>query len=65
MENNVKQEALPNKNALEKWALENFGPDVALPDYFMLVILYKLNLLEEKINNIEHQTKTHWATQHE
>jgi formiminotetrahydrofolate cyclodeaminase len=48
------------KKEMEKWMQQNYSLPKATPVDIWLFILYKIHLLEEKINRIEQQTKTHW-----
>ena len=49
------------KAVMEKWILQTYGSDQNLQANAISLILYKLHLLEKKIDKIEYQTKTHWA----
>lgn len=46
---------------LEAWVRQTYGFAQNVPDDVSLLILYRLHRLEQKIDRIEHQTKTHWA----
>ncbi|OQP60181.1 hypothetical protein A3860_34440 [Niastella vici] len=49
------------RKEMENWIQLTFGADQNLPIDVLLLILYKIHLLEEKIGRIEVQTKTHWV----
>lgn len=50
------------KEELEAWIQETYGSGQDLPVDISLLILYKLHLLEEKINRIDDHTKSHWVS---
>jgi hypothetical protein len=46
---------------IEKWFLETYGEMDKSVQEMQLLILYKLHQLEERVQVIEEQTKTHWV----
>lgn len=46
---------------IEKWFLETYGEIDKSVQEMQLLILYKLHQLEERVQVIEEQTKTHWV----
>ena len=46
---------------IEKWFSETYGTSEKSGEEIQLLILYKLHQLENKIKEVEYQTKTHWA----
>jgi hypothetical protein len=61
MENDRVTVTRDEKRAVEKWILETLKPNQNAEVDTLSLILYKLHLLEEKIDRIEYQTKTHWV----
>jgi hypothetical protein len=61
MENDMVTVTRVEKRAVEKWILETLKPNQNAEVDTLSLILYKLHLLEEKIDRIEYQTKTHWV----
>ena len=46
---------------IERWFSETYGTSEKSGEEIQLLILYKLHQLENKIKEVEYQTKTHWA----
>jgi hypothetical protein len=46
---------------MERWMLEHFSQPQQVPVDILLLILYRIHLLEQKIDAIEEQTRTHWV----
>lgn len=46
---------------IEKWFSETYGEMDKSAQEMQLLILYKLHQLEERVQVIEEQTKTHWV----
>ena len=46
---------------IEKWFSEMYGGMDKSVQEIQLLILYKLHQLEERVQVIEEQTKTHWV----
>jgi hypothetical protein len=61
MENDMVTVTQDEKREVEKWIAETFKSNQNAAVDTLSLILHKLHLLEEKINRIEYQTKTHWA----
>ncbi len=61
MENDIATVAREEKNEIEKWLLKTVNSNQNAEVDALSLILYKLHLLEEKIDRIEYQTKTHWV----
>jgi hypothetical protein len=57
----ITTDAGEEKRELEKWVNQKYGSIQNSPNDILLLLLYKIHLLEEKINRIEYQTKTHWV----
>jgi hypothetical protein len=51
---------LENKR-IEKWFSETYKNQYRSADEIQMLILFKLNQIEEKLRQVEYQTKTHWA----
>jgi hypothetical protein len=49
------------KREAEIWVLQTCGPDEIPPVDILMLILYWIHLLEEKITRIDQQTRTHWV----
>jgi hypothetical protein len=61
MENDIVTVAREEKNKIEDWLLKTVNSNQNEQVDVLSLILYKLHLLEEKIDRIEYQTKTHWV----
>lgn len=49
------------KQDFEKWLAKSVNAEQNAQVDPLTLVLYKLASLEEKINRIEYQTKTHWV----
>jgi hypothetical protein len=49
------------KKKIEDWINGRYGSVQNLPVDILIMLLYKINLLEEKVDKIEYQTRTHWV----
>jgi hypothetical protein len=61
MENDIVTVAREEKHKIEDWLLKTVNSNQNEQVDVLSLILYKLHLLEEKIDRIEYQTKTHWV----
>ncbi|MGZ5219966.1 MAG: hypothetical protein ACXWWD_02120 [Chitinophagaceae bacterium] len=61
MENDIVTVSREEKREIEKMLLKAHGSNQNVPVDVLSLILYKLSLLEEKIDRIEFQTRTHWV----
>jgi len=61
MQNEFSTNSKDEKSAMEKWIQQTYGSNQHLQTDALPLILYKLHLLEEKIDRIENHTKTHWV----
>lgn len=61
MENDIVTVAREEKNKIENWLLKTVNSNQNEQVDVLSLILYKLHLLEEKIDRIEYQTRTHWV----
>jgi hypothetical protein len=46
---------------IERWFSETYKNHQRSSEEIQLLILYKLHQLEERVNVVEQQTKTHWV----
>jgi hypothetical protein len=61
MENDIATVTREEKKEIEKWILKTYSSKRNIEVGALSLILYKLHLLEEKIDRIDSQTKTHWV----
>ncbi|MGZ8540581.1 MAG: hypothetical protein ACXWV6_08035 [Chitinophagaceae bacterium] len=61
MESDIVTVSREEKREIEKMLLIAHGSNQNVPVDVLSLILYKLSLLEEKIDRIEFQTRTHWV----
>jgi hypothetical protein len=61
MESDLVTVTREEKKEIEKWISKFNHSSQKMEVDTLSLILYKLHQLEEKIDRIEHQTKTHWA----
>lgn len=46
---------------IEKWFSETYKSNYRSADEIQMLILFKLHQLEDRLKQVEHQTKTHWV----
>ncbi len=61
MENDIVTVTRKEKREVEKWMSKTYNSNQDPQVDALSLILYKLHKLEEKIDGIEYQTKTHWV----